>query len=488
MKAFRDLRDWIDALEKAGELKRVTAPVDIRLELSAVTDEVSKAGGPALLFEHPTGPAGRIAAPILINQFGSRRRMEMALGVADLEEIPRRIAKLLETEPPESLLDGLKQLPELGRLLRVKPRIVSSGPCQEVVKTGDDVKLSEIPVITAWPQDAGPFVSLGCVFTRDPENGKRNVGMYRLQVFDERTTGMHWHKHHTGAEHADKVKRGERMPVAVAIGTDPATTFSAVSPLPPGIDEMMFSGFLRGSPVELVKCKTVPLEVPATAEYVLEGWVDPSDLRVEGPYGDHTGFYSLADMYPAFHVSAVTHRRNPVYATTIVGRPPMEDCYMAQAIERIFLPMLKKVVPEIVDYHMPFEGVFHNLVLVSIRKRYPGHARKVMSALWGLGQMSFTKTIVVFDEDVNVQDVKECAWRAFANIDPERDLMFTFGPAETLDHASRRLHYSSKVGIDATKKWPGEGFERPWPDIQAHDAPTIEKARAILRAHGLLES
>lgn len=483
--AYRDLRDWIRALEEAGELKRIAEPVDIRLDLAAVTDLVSKAGGPALLFEKPVGPTGPGSVPVLINQFGSRRRMEMALGVSDIEEIPRRIKKLLEMEPPESLLDGLKQLPELARLLRVKPRVVSSAPCQEVVKTGDEIRLSEIPVITAWPQDAGPFVSLGCVITRDPENGKRNVGMYRLQVFDERTTGMHWHKHHTGAEHADKVRRGDRMPVAVAIGTDPTVTFSAPAPLPPGIDELMFAGFLRGGPVDVVKCRTVPLEVPATAEYVLEGWVDPSDLRVEGPYGDHTGFYSLADRYPAFHVTAITHRRNPIYATTIVGKPPMEDCWMAQAIERIFLPLLQKVVPEIVDMHLPFEGVFHNLALVSIRKRYPGHARKVMSALWGLGQMAFTKAIVVFDETVNVQDVREAAWAAFANIDPERDIMYTFGPAETLDHASRRLHYSSKIGIDATRKWESEGFDRPWPDIQAHDAATVERARTLLKSCGL---
>jgi 4-hydroxy-3-polyprenylbenzoate decarboxylase len=476
--AYRSLGDFVARLEREGELKRIKAPVDIRLELSAITDIVSKEGGPALLFENVVGSTGKIGIPVLINQFGSTRRMELALEVEKLDEIAKTIDGFLETQPPQGLWEGLKKIPEVSRLLKIAPATVRSAPCQEVVQTGDQIRLSEIPVITAWPQDAGPFISLGCVFTKDPVNGKRNVGMYRLQVYDENTTGMHWHKHHQGAEHADKTKAGEKMPVAVAIGTDPATTFSAVSPLPPGIDELLFAGFLRNGPVEIVPCKTVPLEVPAHAEIVLEGWVDPSELRLEGPYGDHTGFYSMADQYPVLHLTAITRRKNPIYATTIVGPPPMEDCWMGHAIERIFLPLLKKVIPEMVDYHMPFEGVFHNMVLVSINKRFPGHARKVMHALWGLGQMSFVKTIVVFDADVDVQNPSEAAFTALANIDPERDMEFSFGPAETLDHASRLLHYSSKVGVDATRKGPSEGFNRPWPDKQVMDPKVVAKVRA----------
>jgi 4-hydroxy-3-polyprenylbenzoate decarboxylase len=483
--AYRELRDFIARLEREGELKRITAPVDVRLELSAITDIVSKEIGPALLFENVTGPAGRSAMPVLINQFGSTRRMELALEVDSLESIAGAIEGFLETQPPRGLWEGLRKIPEVARLLRIAPATVRSGPCQEIVRTGDEIRLSDIPVITAWPEDGGPFITLGCVFTKDPVNGKRNVGMYRLQVYDDRTTGMHWHKHHQGAEHADKTGAGEKMPVAVVIGADPATTFSAAAPLPPGIDELLFAGFLRNAPVEMVPCKTVPLEVPAHAEIVLEGWVDPRELRLEGPFGDHTGFYSMADQYPVFHLTAITHRKNPIYATTIVGPPPMEDCWMGYAIERIFLPLLKKVVPEMVDYHMPFEGVFHNLVLVSINKRFPGHARKVMHALWGLGQMAFAKTIVVFDADVNVKNPSEAAFVALANIDPERDMEFSFGPAETLDHASRLLHYGSKVGIDATRKGPSEGFTRPWPEKQVMDPAVVEKVRSRWKELGL---
>ncbi|RMH57254.1 MAG: menaquinone biosynthesis decarboxylase [Candidatus Hydrogenedentota bacterium] len=465
--AYRNLNDWIARLEEEGELRRISAPCDVHLEISALTDIVSKAQGPALLFENPSGTQSRM--PVLINQFGSRRRMELALETESLDALAEEMEALLETRPPRGILEGIKLLPQFRRLTGIAPRAAKTAPCQEVVKTGTDIRLSELPVITAWPKDAGPFISLGCVFTKDPKSKKRNVGLYRLQVFDETSTGMHWHRHHGGAEHADALPRGKRLPVAVAIGTDPATTFSAVAPLPPGMDELLFAGFLRKAPVPLVPCRTVPLEVPAEAEIVLEGWVNPEDLRTEGPYGDHTGFYSLPDQYPVFRLTAITHRRDPIYATTIVGPPPMEDCWMGYAVERLFLPMLKKMIPEIVDYHMPFEGVFHNLVLVSIRKRYPGQARKVMHALWGLGQMAFAKTIIVFDEDVDVQNPSEAAWVALANIDPERDLEFSFGPAETLDHASRLPWYSSKVGVDATRKRPDEGFARPWPDRQVMD-------------------
>lgn len=479
--AYVDLRSFVDKLDAEGELRRIEEHVDPYLELSAATDIVSKADGHALLFENVKGSS----MPVLINQFGSKRRMRLALEVGDVEEIADQIEKLLDAAPPENFVEAMQRMPDLYRLLKMKPSLVKSGPCQEVVTTGAEIRLSELPVITAWPEDGGPVISLGCVFTRDPETQKRNVGMYRLQVYDETSTGMHWHKHHSGAEHADKTKRGEKMPVAVAIGTDPAVTFAAVCPLPPGIDEMLFAGFLRRAPVEMVKCKTVPLEVPATSEIVLEGWVDPSELKREGPYGDHTGFYSLADDYPVFRLSAITRRRDPIYATTIVGPPPMEDCWMAHAIERIFRPILRKAVPELVDYHMPFEGVFHNLVLISIRKRYPGHARKVMHALWGLGQMIFAKTIVVFDHDVDVQNPREAVFVALANIDPERDMEFSFGPAETLDHASRLLHYGSKVGIDATRKGPDEGFTRPWPNRQVMTPEVVLRAREILKRSGV---
>lgn len=482
--SYKDLANWIRRLDREGELKRITAPVDKNLELSAITDIVSKEGGPALLFENVVGMPSHKPMPVLINQFGSRRRMELAFEVEDLDEISARIDGLLKMEPPKGMLDGLRRMPELAGLLRIAPMMVPRGACQEVVHTGEDIRLSDIPVITAWPEDAGPFISLGCVFTKDPENGKRNVGMYRLQVYDDTSTGMHWHKHHTGAEHYEKTGN-RKMPVAVVIGSDPTVTFSAVSPLPPGMDELLLAGFLRRGPVELVKCKTVPLEVPASAEIVLEGWVDPDELKREGPYGDHTGFYSLADDYPVFHLSAITHRENPTYATTIVGPPPMEDCWIAHAIEVIFKPMLKQVIPEMVDYHMPFEGVFHNMVLISIKKRYAGQARKVMHALWGLGQMAFVKTIIVFDADVNIRDCGEATWIALANIDPERDMEFSFGPAETLDHASRRLHYGSKVGIDATTKGPDEGFEREWPDKQKMNPEIVARVRERWKELGL---
>jgi 4-hydroxy-3-polyprenylbenzoate decarboxylase len=358
-------------------------------------------------------------------------------------------------------------LPKLAEMGVFFPKIVSRGDCQEVVKT-NGFSLYDYPVLTCWPQDGGPFITLPMVFSRNPETGKRNCGMYRLQIFDERTTGMHWQTHKQGAEHYRRlVAEGKqtRMDVAVAIGSDPATMYSAILPLPPDLDEMMIAGFLRGSPVEMVKCKTVDLEVPANAEIVLEGHVELGEMRTEGPFGDHTGYYSLADQYPVFHVTCVTQRKEPIYATTIVGPPPMEDFYMGKAIERIFLPLMRMQIPEVRDMCLPAEGIFHNLMLISIRKSYPGHARKVMNAIWGLGQAMFTKCIVVVDEDVDVQNLSEVAWRALNNIDPERDIQFTMGPIDSLDHASRLANYGSKMGIDATRKWPGEGFTREWPDV-----------------------
>jgi len=471
--AHKDLRDFIRALENNNELKRIPFEVDTRLEITEFADRSVKSGGPALLFEKPRLASGAISRlPVLINAFASMRRMELALEVGSVDEVAKRIAEYLEMRMPEGLLGKLKMLPKLAEMGAFFPKIVSKGACQEVIKTSG-FSLHDYPVLTCWPGDGGPFVTLPMVFTRNPETGKRNCGMYRMQIFDERTTGMHWQTHKQGAEHyRRRVAEGQltegsatRMDVAVAIGSDPAAMYSAILPLPPDLDEMMIAGFLRGSPVEMVKCQTVDLEVPANSELVLEGYVELGELRTEGPFGDHTGYYSLADQYPVFHVTCVTERRDPIYATTIVGPPPMEDFYMGKAIERIFLPLMRMQIPEVRDMCMPAEGVFHNLMLISIRKSYPGHARKVMSAIWGLGQAMFTKCIVVVDEDVDVQNYSEVAWRALNNIDPERDIQFTMGPIDSLDHASRLINYGSKMGIDATRKWPGEGFTREWPEV-----------------------
>lgn len=458
-KAYDDLREFIQAIEKSGELRRVKAQVDPKLEISAITHEVSKKSGPALLFENVSGSK----MPVLINAFGSPQRMNLSLGVDSLDEIAERLNSFLDVNAPSGLLDKLKMLPKLAELGSFFPKSVRSAPCKEVIKKGKDANLNEIPVLTCWPQDGGPFITMPLVVTQDPRSGKRNCGMYRLQVYDERTTGMHWHLHKDAKRHFDR-NEGKRLPAAVALGCDPASTFAACIPAPPDLDEMILAGFLRSKPVPMVKCETNDLEVPASAEIVLEGYVDPNERRREGPFGDHTGFYSLADDYPVFHIECITHRRDPIYQTTVVGPPPQEDCHMAFAIERIMLPILKKQFPEIVDYHMPWEGVFHNLMIVSIEKRYPGHARKIMNAIWGLGQAAFTKVIVVVDADVNIHDPREVAWKALNHIDPERDLQFTMGPIETLDHASRMPHYGSKVGIDATRKLPSEGFTREWPD------------------------
>jgi len=502
--AYEDLRDFIAALEQAGELKKITAEVDPILEISEITDRVSKghsgkggaAGGPALLFQNIKGHAG---AQVLMNQFGSASRMNLALEVGRLDEVAERIRAFMDVKSPQGFLDKVKMLPMLVEMGKFFPKTVTTGPCKEVIKR-DGLSLLDFPVLQCWPKDAGRFITLPCVVTRDPKTGKRNVGMYRMQVFDERTAGMHWQRHKVGAEHyrermraaagdraaaVDLMARslggsvmaeGERpagkMDVAVAIGTDPAVTFSAIVPAPPDVEEYLIAGFLRQKPVELVKCETVDLEVPAAAEIVLEGYVSLDELRTEGPFGDHTGFYTEADLYPVFHVTCVTHRKNPIYASTIVGKPPMEDAWMGKAVERIFLPLMKLTVPEIVDINLPVEGVFHNLMLVSIKKSYPGQARKVMSAIWSLGQAMFTKCIVVVDEDVNVQDVGEVVLKVLNNIDPERDIQFTLGPIDSLDHASRMPNFGSKMGIDGTRKWATEGFARPWPDEIVMDEKT----------------
>jgi 4-hydroxy-3-polyprenylbenzoate decarboxylase len=470
------------------------------LEMAEIADRAVKAGGPALLFENVAGYKG---ATVLMNQFGSERRMRMALEVESLDDVAKRIETLLHPVAPSGLLDKLKMLPMLAEVGGFFPKTVEAkrAPCKEVILRGEDVDVLKFPVLTTWPGDAGPFITLPCVVTKDPRTGKRNVGMYRMQVYDGKTTGMHWQRQKVAAEHfRDRMRaaaedatgavdvmartaggttaardtagvpemvlakiRGERMEVAVAIGTDPATTFAAIVPAPPEVEEYLIAGFLRQKAVELVRCETVDLEVPAHAEIVLEGYVELGELRSEGPFGDHTGFYTMAEEYPVFHVTCVTHRKNPIYAATIVGKPPMEDAWMGKAVERIFLPLMKLTLPEIVDVNLPPEAVFHNLMIVSIRKSYAGHARKVMNGIWAMGQAMFTKCIVVVDEDCDVQDVREVTLRVANNIDPERDIQFTLGPVDSLDHASRLPNYGSKMGIDATRKWAAEGFERPWP-------------------------
>jgi 4-hydroxy-3-polyprenylbenzoate decarboxylase len=517
---FDDLRQWIAALDRAGELKRIQTEADPILEIAGVTDRVSKGrdakgsrGGPALLFQNVKGYPG---SQLLINQFGSEARMKMAMGVSSFDEIADRIRMFMDVKSPQGLLDKVKMLPLLAEAGKFFPRTVSSGPCKEVIKR-DNFSLLEFPILQCWPKDAGRFITLPCVTTRSPKSGKRNLGMYRMQIYDERTAGMHWQRQKIAAEHARErmraavsstervetgalarraraesaraavdvmarssggsiIPEGERpsgkMDVAVAIGTDPAVTFSAIVPAPPDIEEYLIAGFLRGGPVELVKCETVDLEVPASSEIVLEGHVHLDELRTEGPFGDHTGFYSLEDLYPVFHVSCITHRKDPIYATTIVGKPPQEDAYMGKAVERIFLPAMKLTIPELVDINLPIEGIFHNLMIVSIRKSYPGQARKVMNAIWSLGQAMFTKCIVVVDEDVDVQDLGDVVLKVLNHIDPERDIQFTMGPVDSLDHSSRLANYGSKMGIDATRKWASEGFTRPWPDEIVMDAKT----------------
>jgi 4-hydroxy-3-polyprenylbenzoate decarboxylase len=567
--AYDDLRGWIATLEKHGELKRIREEVSPELEITEITDRVSKMGsrfhpsskerptdgaprgeqgtgnreqgsgyapgGPALLFENVKGHPGH---SVLMNQFGSERRMALALGVERVDEIAERISGLMNVKAPEGFLDKLKMLPQLGALTSAFPKTVAAkdARCKEVILRGKDnngrenFDLNEFPILKCWPHDGGRFITLPCVHTRDPRTGKRNIGMYRMQVYDGRTTGMHWQRQKVAAEHYREALRhaaaanaesagaarvavmaesaggataipeqsvggmpavtlgsakGSRLEVAVSIGTDPATTFAAIVPAPPDVEEFLIAGFLRGKPVEIVRCETVDLEVPAHAEIVLEGYVALGELRSEGPFGDHTGFYTLQDQYPVFHLTCVTHRRNPIYAATIVGKPPMEDAWMGKAVERIFLPAMKMAIPELVDICLPVEAVFHNLMIVSIRKSYPGHARKVMNAIWSLGQAMFTKCLVVVDEDCDVQDTSEVVLRVANNIDPERDIQFMLGPIDSLDHASRLPNYGSKMGIDATRKWKSEGFEREWPAMIEMDQATKAKIDAMWAKLGL---
>jgi 4-hydroxy-3-polyprenylbenzoate decarboxylase len=523
--AYDDLRDWIKALDRAGELKRIRTEADPILEIAEITDRVSKsttkknkeeqgsAGGHALLFENLKNYPGQ---KLLINQFGSASRMRRALEVDSLDEIADRIRAFMDVKSPQGFLDKVKMLPMLAEMGKFFPKTVPTGPCKEVIKR-DNFSLLDFPILQCWPKDAGRFITLPCVITRDPKTGKRNVGMYRMQIYDERTTGMHWQRQKVAAEHyrdhlrqasrntsaavdimarssggamlSDGPRPQGRMEVAVAIGTEPALTFSAIVPAPPDVEEFIIAGFLRQKPVELVKCETVDLGVPADAEIILEGYVNLDELRTEGPFGDHTGFYSLEDEYPVFHVTCITHRKDPIYATTIVGKPPQEDAWMGKAVERIFLPLMKLTIPELIDINLPIEGVFHNLMIVSIRKSYPGQARKVMNAIWSLGQATFTKCIIVVDEDVDVQNIADVTLKALNNIDPERDIQFTLGPVDSLDHASRLANFGSKMGIDATRKWFTEGFTRPWPDEIRMDAKTraqVEgKWKALARELGM---
>jgi 4-hydroxy-3-polyprenylbenzoate decarboxylase len=558
--AYTDLREWIKQLEKAGELRRIREAVSPVLEMAEIADRTSKlgrgtanAGGPALLFENVIGFPG---AKVLMNQFGSERRMKLALETDSLDAIADRIRVLIHPESPTSLLDKIKLLPKLAEVGSFFPKVISAkeATCKQVIHHlkpdqggpagGQGIDLLKLPVLTTWPQDGGPFITLPCVVTRDPRSsgdqpGKRNVGMYRMQVYDGQTTGMHWQRQKVAAEHLrerlrmatsqrpgapsiaasprwvgdesarvdimaqtsggitpatnpgaipattlTKVREG-RMEVAVAIGTDPATTFSAIVPAPPEVEEYLIAGFLRGKPVELVKCETVDLEVPAHAEYILEGYVNLGELRTEGPFGDHTGFYTMEDQYPVFHVTCITHRKDPIYTATVVGKPPMEDAWMGKAVERIFLPLMQLTLPEIVDVCLPPEAVFHNLMIVSIRKSYAGHARKIMNGIWAMGQAMFTKCIIVVDEDCDVQNLAEVTLRTANNIDPERDIQFTLGPVDSLDHASRLPNFGSKMGIDATRKWPAEGFTRPWPPMLRQDSAVAARIDSIWKKLGI---
>jgi 4-hydroxy-3-polyprenylbenzoate decarboxylase len=547
--AYNDLRDWIKTLEKSGELKRITAEVDPILEMAEIADRTaklgrgtSKAGGPALLFENVKGHPG---ARVLMNQFGSERRMRLALETDSLDDIADRIRTLLKPQTPTSFMDKVKMLPMLAEVGSFFPKVIAAkdAPCKQVILRGEDVNLLDLPILKTWPQDGGCFITLPCVITRDPRSGKRNVGMYRMQVYDAKTTGMHWQRQKVAAEHMrDRLRataslnvttslgapgpdsetwdgaaavarvdlmaltaggttaatsldtlntttvsriREDRMDVAVAIGTDPATTFSAIVPAPPDVEEYLISGFLRQKPLELVKAETVDLEVPANAEYILEGYVQLGELRTEGPFGDHTGFYTMREDYPVFHITCITHRKDPIYAATIVGKPPMEDAWMGKAVERIFLPLMQLTLPEIVDVNLPAEGVFHNLMIISIKKSYAGHARKIMNGIWAMGQAMFTKCIIVVDEDCDVQDLAEVTLRATNNIDPERDIQFTLGPVDSLDHASRMPNYGSKMGIDATRKWAAEGFTRPWPAMLTMNAEVKAKVDAFWKKLGI---
>lgn len=477
--AFKDLQHYIHALEERRELKRVQAEADPVLEIPEIADRMVKTGGPALLFENPKGSA----YPLAINLFGTLERTCFALGVNRLDEIAQRVQSFIPSLPLSSLGDKMKLLWHLKDIGRFQPKTVSSGSSQEVVER--DGNVLSLPVLKCWPKDAGRFITLPLVITKHPDTGVQNAGMYRIQIIDKKRVLLHWHTHHDGAAHFRRYQaQGKDMDVAIALGCDPATIYAATAPLPPGLDELLFAGFLRNSPVEIMRGATVDLMVPAHAEFVLEGTVAARESQLEGPFGDHTGFYSDVEEYPVVHIRAITRKKSPVYPATIVGRPPMEDYFLGKATERIFLPLIKLQLPEIVDIHFPCEGVFHNCVLVSIRKEYPGQARKVAAALWGMGQMMLTKLIIIFDADVDVQNCSESAWKAFSNIDPERDIFFIKGPLDVLDHASPTALFGSKAGVDATRTWQQEGHGRTWPEEIEMDDETRTRVTRRWKEYG----
>jgi len=502
--AFDSFRDWVQMLDQAGELRRITQPVATELEITEIADREMKSpgGGQALLFEKPILNGEVSPFPVAINTLGSHRRMAMSMGANSVEEVANELGALMKAKPPASMKEAMKLLSLALDLRHAKPKIVKDGACKEVIQTFDapasakcwppapdwqkgtsptPPTLLDLPILKCWPLDGGRFITLPCVVTKDPDTGERNVGMYRIQIYDDRTTGMHWQVQKVAARHGRRYyETGTRMPVSIFIGGDPVFTFAATAPLPDGLDEFLLAGYLRKKSVELVKCETNDLEVPANADFVIEGYVDPTEpLRDEGPFGDHTGYYTLPEPYPVFHVTAITHRKDAVYPATIVGIPPMEDFYIGGASVKLFLPIFKMNFPEIVDIALPAEGVFHNLVFVSIKKTYPMQAYKIMHGLWGMGQMMFTKYIVVVDADVNVHNTSEVLFHLTANTDPQRDSIFTKGPADVLDHATSEIAIGSKLGIDATKKLPGEGFKRAWPPLIKMDASVKAKVEKL---------
>jgi 4-hydroxy-3-polyprenylbenzoate decarboxylase len=509
--AFDSFRNFVNALDKAGELKRISQPVATELEITEIADREMKSahGGKALLFEKPTVNGIVSPFPVAINTMGSHKRMAMSMGANSVEEVANELGALMKAKPPTSFREAIKLLGQAFELRHAKPKIVKSGACKEVIHKFDSpvsaeswpkapsldelktqnsklTTLLNLPILKCWPLDGGRFITLPCVVTKDPDTGERNVGMYRIQIYDDKTTGMHWQLQKVGARHGRRYyETGTRMPVSIFIGGDPMFPFAATAPLPDGLDEFLLAGYLRKKSVELVKCETNDLEVPANADFVIEGYVDPTEpLREEGPFGDHTGYYTLPEPYPVFHVTAITHRKDAVYPATIVGIPPMEDFYIGGASVKLFLPIFKMNFPEIVDIALPAEGVFHNLVFVSIKKTYPMQAYKIMHGLWGMGQMMFTKYIVVVDADVDVHNTSEVLFHLTANTDPQRDSIFTKGPADVLDHATSEMAIGSKLGIDATKKLSGEGFKRTWPPLIKMDEAVRKKIDSLLKPNG----
>jgi len=513
--AFDSYRNFVNQLDKAGELKRITQPVATELEITEIADREMKSpgGGKALLFEKPTVNGQPSPFPVAINTLGSHKRMALSMGAESVDQVAKELGALMKAKPPTSFKETIKLLSLALDLRHAKPKVVKDGPCKEVIhRFKDEDRRSKIedgkdraskspssilhppssplptllnlPIQQCWPLDGGRFITLPCVVTKDPDTGERNVGMYRIQIYDDRTTGMHWQLQKVGARHGRRYyETGARMPVSIFIGGDPMFPFAATAPLPDGLDEFLLAGYLRKKSVELVKCETNDLEVPANSDFVIEGYVDPTEpLRDEGPFGDHTGYYTLPEPYPVFHVTAITHRKDAVYPATIVGIPPMEDFYIGGASVKLFLPIFKMNFPEIVDIALPAEGVFHNLVFVSIKKTYPMQAYKIMHGLWGMGQMMFTKYIVVVDDDVDVHNTSEVLFRLCANTDPQRDSIFTKGPSDVLDHATSEIASGSKLGIDATKKMPGEGFKRPWPPLIKMDAAVKAKVEMMFRS------